>query len=276
MTALAAINQKLSNHYDMKHYNIFIKNSIDTFNLLNIPEDDVNKIVEAYNLGNNNVFIDGEQIVLEGLQMLKIFSFDGTTEKLYEFMNSAEVKPHLIFSRLTGRHAFDYPELKQIGEDLTKSYLTKDFGWKRKSEKEDNILMLKKHYINTERIEQLKELKSDEFDFKKLVRICEEINIVYNLDCFYAVGNLLRSILDHVAPIFGYKTFKEVANNYAGNKSFKEVTQSLENSLRKISDSFLHLPIRKSEVLPTINQVEYLAPIDLLLGEIIRLTNEKN
>ena len=259
----------------MKHYNIFIKNFIDTLNLLNVPEDDVNKIVEAYNLGNNNVFIDGEQIVLEGLQMLKIFSYDGTTEKLYEFMNSAEVKPHLIFSRLTGRYSFDYPELKQFGEDLTKSYLTNDFGWKKKNEKEDNILMLKKHYINNERIEQLKELKSEEFDFKKMVRICEEINIAYNLDCFYAVGNLLRSALDHIAPIFGQNTFKEVANNYAGNKSFKGAMQSLENSLRKISDGFLHLPIRKSEVLPTINQIDFLAPIDLLVGEIVRLTNEK-
>lgn len=81
--------------------------------------------------------------------------------------------------------------------------------------------MLKKHYINYERIDQLKELKSLDFDFKKLIRICEEINIAHNLDCFYAVGNLLRSMLDHVAPILGHSTFKEVANNYAGSKSFK-------------------------------------------------------
>jgi hypothetical protein len=74
----------------------------------------------------------------------------------------------------------------------------------------------------------------------------------------------------------GHKTFKEVANNYSGNKSFKDAMQNLENFLRKISDGFLHLTIRKSEVLPTVNQVEFIAPFDLLLSEIIRVTNEKS
>lgn len=260
----------------MKHYNIFIKNFVDTFTLLNIPEDDLIKIVEAYDLGKEDVFIDGEKIILQGLQMLKIFSFDDLSEKLTEFINSPEVRTHMIFSRLTGRHAVHYASLKQIGEELTQNYLKNDFGWKKEIENKDNILMLKKHYVNIERIDQLKGLKSENFDFKKLIRICEEINIAYNLDCFYAVGNLLRSILDHVAPILGHNTFKEVANNYVGSKSFKEAMHNLDNSLRKISDSFLHLQIRKSEVLPTINQVEYLAPIDLLLSEIVRVTNEKS
>jgi hypothetical protein len=259
----------------MTHYNIFLRTTSGESNLFNIPEDDLARIVEAYNLGNDSVFIDGERISLKGLRVLKIFSFEGIKESIYEFMNSESIKELLLFNNLTGQYVLDYPELKKLGEEVTKKYLENDFGWKKKEEKVDNILMLKKQYINIERIEQLKELKSEYFDFKKLVRICEEINITYNLDCFYAVGNLLRSTLDHIAPILGHKTFKEVANNYAGSKSFKDAMQTLENSLRKISDGFLHLPIRKSEVLPTINQVEYIALKDLLIAEIVRVTIEK-
>lgn len=259
----------------MIEYNIYIENFVDTFTLLKIPEEDLIKIVEAYDLGKDDVFINGEKIVLKGLQKLRLYSYEDSWEELTEFMNLPETRTHMIFSRITGRYALHPVSLGQIGKDLTREYLKNDYGWKKKNEIEDNILMLKKHYINVERIEQLKGLKSDEFDFIKLIRICEEINIAYNLDCFYAVGNLLRSILDHIAPILGHATFKEVANNYAGSKSFKEAMQNLDKSLRKISDSFLHLSIRKSEILPTINQVEYLAPIDLLLGEIIRVTIER-
>jgi hypothetical protein len=245
-------------------------------NILNIPEDDLNRIIEAYNLGNENVFINGEKISLRGLKMLKIFTFEGDSERINKFMNLEEVKQKLIYEDWTDCYVIDVPELRKLGEDVTKNFLTKDFGWMKKNDKTEDILMLKKHYINVERIEQLKDLQSSEFDFKKLIRLCEEINITYNLDCFYAVGNLLRSALDHISPILGHKTFKEVANNYSGNKSFKDAMQNLENFLRKISDGFLHLTIRKSEILPTVNQVEFIAPFDLLLSEIIRVTNEKS
>lgn len=259
----------------MNYYNIYIENFNDTYTLLKTPEDDLQKIVDAYDNGAESVFINGTKKVLTGLKEIKVFTFDHPWETLHDFINSEEARKYHIFSRLTGYVAQGVPALASKGTDLTKQYFNKDFGWKKNHEG-DNILMLKKHYISTERIEQLQGLISSEYDFKKLIRICEEINICYNLDCFYAVGNLLRSLIDHVAPILGHNTFKEIANNYSGSKSFKEAMQHLENSLRKISDSYLHLPIRKSEVLPTINQVEYIAPTDLLLSEIIRVTMSKN
>lgn len=255
----------------MNYYNIYIENFNDTYTLLKTPEDDLQKIVEAYDNGADSVFINGIKQVLTGLKEIRVFTFDAPWETLNEFINSEEARKHHIFSRVTGYIAQGVPALESKGTDLTKQYFNKDFGWKKKHES-DNIFMLKKHYISLERIEQLQGLTSSNFDFKKLVRICEEINICYNLDCFYAVGNLLRSLIDHVAPVLGHNTFKEVANNYSGSKSFKEAIQHLENSMRKISDSYLHLPIRKSEVLPTTNQIDFMAPTDLLLAEIIRVT----
>jgi len=258
----------------MNHYNIYIQNYNDTYSLSQIPEDDLQKIVDAFDNGRDSVFIDGKKRILLGLKEIKVYTFNDPWETWHEFVNSEAVRPYHEHSRVTGLIAIGKPALASKGDDLTKKFFNNDFGWKKKSET-DNILMLKKHYINIERIEQLKGLKSQKFDFKKLVRICEEINIAYNLDCFYAVGDLLRSLLDHIAPTLGHTAFKEVANNYAGKKSFKDAMQHLENSLRKISDLFLHTPIQKTEVLPTENQVEFIASIDLLLAEIIQRTSDK-
>lgn len=258
----------------MNYYNIYIESFNDTYTLLQTPEDDLQKIVEAYDDGADSVFVNGIKRVMTGLKEIRVFTFDDPWESLTDFINSEEARKHHIFSSVTGYIAQGVPALELKGKDLTKQYFNNDFGWKKKHDN-DNILMLKKHYVNTERIEQLQKLSDSNFDFIKLIRICEEINICYNLDCFYAVGNLLRSLIDHIAPVLGHTTFKEVANNYSGSKSFREAMQHLENSLRKVSDSYLHLPIRKSEILPTINQVEYIAPIDLLLAEIIIVTNAK-
>jgi hypothetical protein len=236
-----------------------------------LAEDDLQKIKDAYDNGRDSVFVNGTNYVLKGLRKIKLYDFKDSWDSLSDFINSEEVKPFLVFSRLTGKVAIGPHALSLKGNDLTKQFFNEDFGWKKGSDVNDTILQLKKHYINLERIEQLKKIQDKDLDYSKLVRICEEINICYSLDCFYAVGNLLRSILDHVPPTFGFKSFSEVTNNYAGTKSFKEAMQQLDNSLRKISDSFLHTPIRKSETLPNSNQVDFMGGIDFLLSEIVRV-----
>jgi hypothetical protein len=82
---------------------------------------------------------------------------------------------------------------------------------------------------------------------------------------------LTRAILDHVPPIFGSTKFGEVANNYAGAKSFKESMLNLENSSRKISDQYLHVQVRTKETLPTVRQVDFSNDLDVLLAEIVRI-----
>ena len=84
-----------------------------------------------------------------------------------------------------------------------------------------------------------------------------------------------RTILHHVPPIFGLKCFDEIANNYGGpkdHKSFKKNMTHLNESLKNIADSYLHLQIRKKEVLPTENQIDFKQDMDVLLGEIIRIS----
>ena len=126
-------------------------------------------------------------------------------------------------------------------------------------------------YVHLDRIMELKACKATTFDLKKLVALCEELNIADRQGLVLAVGMLVRAVLDHVPPLFGCKGFAEVANNYTGARSFKEAMGHLENTSRKIADSFLHIQIRKSEALPNKTQVDFRNALDMLLQEIVRL-----
>lgn len=125
--------------------------------------------------------------------------------------------------------------------------------------------------IADSRLAELRALSSTQFDFTKLVRLCEEINTSYGAGSYFATAMLTRGLLDHIPPIFGKISFNEVANNYgSGGKSFKDSMHHLENAARKVADAHLHVPIRKSETLPTAQQVNFASDLDVLLSEIVR------
>ncbi|MEO8087898.1 MAG: hypothetical protein ABI763_13825 [Bacteroidota bacterium] len=105
----------------------------------------------------------------------------------------------------------------------------------------------------------------------KLVRLCEELNHSAAIESIYSSLGIVRMIIDHIPPIFGFEKFTEVANNYGKrDDSFKKSMRNLENSLRHIANHHLHLTIDKTEVLPTTNQVAFKPDLDLLLSEIVR------
>lgn len=127
-------------------------------------------------------------------------------------------------------------------------------------------------YIAQGRLTELRALRSGAFDLRKLIQLCEEIDTSFQNQCFLAVAALTRALLDHVPPIFGCKSFNEVANNYTGGgKSFKESMHHLQNSARRIGDAHLHVQIRNSESLPTSTQVNFSNDLDVLLAEVVRI-----
>jgi len=128
-----------------------------------------------------------------------------------------------------------------------------------------------RNYVATQRLEHLKSIKNDNFDLTRLIKLCEEINVAFQNDCHMTIAMILRAIIDHVPPIFSTNSFSEVANNYSGSKSFKDSMQLLERSLRKVADSHLHVQIRRKETLPSFTQVNFMADLDLLLSEVIRI-----
>lgn len=125
-----------------------------------------------------------------------------------------------------------------------------------------------KNYIDLDRIAKLRSVRSMEFDLKRLIRLCEELNIAFEKKSYLSTGMIVRSIINYVPPIFGFETFKEVVAGY-GSKSFKESMNNLDVTSRKIADSFQHSLIRKHESVPNANQVDFINELDVLLSEIL-------
>jgi Protein of unknown function (DUF2958) len=64
-----------------------------------------------------------------------------------------------------------------------------------------------------------------------------------------------------------------IERDYAGGgRSFKKTMHHLENASRKIGDARLHMAIRKSETLPNAQQVNCGQQLDVLLSEIVRIS----
>ncbi len=127
-------------------------------------------------------------------------------------------------------------------------------------------------YISEQRLNELSELQHSKYDLTKLLELLREINISNRHHMYLSVAILVRAVLDHIPPILDCKNFAEVSNNYKGGTSFKKQMLHMQNSFRNIADSHLHQQIRKSEVLPTFNQVNFKADLDVLLSEIVRIS----
>jgi hypothetical protein len=145
---------------------------------------------------------------------------------------------------------------------------------KQLGRKEIKLQTTSRAYVDPDRINELKALSDGQFDFAKLIRICEEINVCFAGECYLAIIMLVRSMLDHVPPIFKCRSFAEVANNYSGARSFKEAMQHLDLSSRKIADNYLHGQIRSSESLPNVTQIDFSNDVDVLLAEIARISKQ--
>jgi hypothetical protein len=129
-------------------------------------------------------------------------------------------------------------------------------------------------YVHPDRLKELQTIEHHDFDLRKLLQLLEELDLSFRTGCYLAAAMLVRAVLDHVPPIFGVKTFAEIANNYAGTRSFRESMLNLDNSSRRIADQHLHGQIRSSETLPTARQVDFSPDMDVLLAEIIRVLKQ--
>ena len=128
------------------------------------------------------------------------------------------------------------------------------------------------YFVSPERISELSKIVNKQHDITKLTQLCKELNNVSAGLNSFSASFLIRAIIDHVPPIFGFSSFSEVANNYAGGtKSFKKSMGNLNSSLRNIADNNIHSQIRDKEVIPTLVQSDFSPDLDLLLSEVVRI-----
>lgn len=128
-------------------------------------------------------------------------------------------------------------------------------------------------FVSPTRIESLQESQNNNFDLSKLIRMCEEVNHCFNMECYYATSMLLRAIVDHIPPIFGQQDFANVIAQH-GSRSTKRSLEFLQLGLRNIANAHLHEHIQSREILPNATQVNYSPQLDVLLGEVLRKLSE--
>jgi len=233
-----------------------------TINLVN--EDDVKFMAASFEEGRDHFFYAGTKYNIKDIMGFHVFGYDDPEDWTKKINATEEIKREGLF-----RNGFVYfppNALAKLFTNVTGSFIRR-YSTGRSGEQGYTSPL----YVNTARIDALRSKCNNSFDLRRVVKICDEINRTYADQCCLSTIFLVRSLLDHIPPVFEKKSFAEVANNYGG-KSFKDTMLTLENSSRKIADLYLHTQIKAHETLPLEQQVNFSQALDLLLAEVIALT----
>jgi len=131
-----------------------------------------------------------------------------------------------------------------------------------------NQVKVNRHFVSPDLIEQLESIEGNIFDPARLVKYCHEINDNFQRRNYYSVIFLARAILDHCPPVFGQPHFDAVVAHYKG-RSFKDVAERLNSSLKKIADYHIHKQIGRKEVLPVEEELDFSPDLNFLMARII-------
>ena len=113
-------------------------------------------------------------------------------------------------------------------------------------ESSPSVPMPPKTYVDLRLIEELEELdKTCPRSLDKLLDLARELNSNYAADHPYACHMLLRAILDHIPPAFGYERFAQVVSNHSWGVTDSKYVKKLAET-RNASDDVLHRQIGNS------------------------------
>lgn len=135
-------------------------------------------------------------------------------------------------------------------------------------------------FVSQARIKQLKKIKSTEYDLRKLIQFCEELNYTYTGKCYLSTALLLRAVIDHIPPIFEKFDFSQVVSEYNWSTkkaslkktpSAQKMMERLDGSLRDLANYHIHSHIHKKVSLVDKVQVNFSSEFGILLDEVIYL-----
>lgn len=179
--------------------------------------------------------------------------------------------PTSTFNRLTGKNVkssmlvIDY-RILDSGRDYLQGNVQSPIAGLNKSNSEIK-------YISTQLIDEFK-LKKDRFNYKKLVSLLEELNYNYARQNAYSCSLLIRTILDHIPPIFSFSDFALVVQNGGWGETDKKYMKLLLD-FKNHGDDSAHRQIGKSVDLIEFSDIPFPNPINRLLQECLeKITNE--
>ena len=250
-------------------YNIYYNGHFVVNNLFDLTNDKLDKIIIAYKIGEESFTLTGKKYPFHDIREFRIFTNERgwDVEKIKAFLNENK------FYKKSYDSLYINPEiLAKLGQEITDERIGDlAYGCEKKSNISENLLEV---YVDLNRIEELKKISSIEFDLNKLIRLCEELNSNWSNQNFFTVGLLVRTIINHIPPIFGqFTTFDQVQAGY-GSHSLKKNMKALNESLRSVADIFTHDLIRKKDPLPNAGQVDFRSNLDILFVEIVKILNK--
>lgn len=130
-------------------------------------------------------------------------------------------------------------------------------------------------FLNLGVLYELKALKNSKLDINKLIKLCEELNDAYARGNYISSALLIRTVLNHVPPVFGATNFSAVVGQ--SSRSIKAILKRLNDEARPIADLHTHILMREKESLPSKNQIEpYKAAFEVLIQEVVVQLGDKN
>lgn len=244
-----------------KLFNLYIRVGENKQIVPTVDLDEIDKIFVGIKGGLEKIQINGRYIDILEYDLFKIYDFSISRSD----GRKGDIKREMEHYGRQVRIRWSVQLLKQFGVDVTDKFTV--------PERKSKNTVRQVEFVDTERINELKRIRSEKFDLARLIWKCEELNITFSQNCFDSVGVLTRSIIDHIPPIFGKANFADVAGS-VGNRSFKELMVQLDKSSRKIADSILHSQIREKETLPNKTLVDFKSAIDALLSEIVKVLDK--
>ena len=124
-------------------------------------------------------------------------------------------------------------------------------------------------YVNTLIIEALESMDAPGFYPARLVAVCRELNSNWEHGNLFSVANLVRTVVDCVAPAFGDNDFGQAMSQHS-IRSFREGMGHLDKLARKTDDGLLHWRINQNRPLPLPQSVDYRGPINELLAQVVK------
>ncbi len=120
------LNSGNSKDHQMNIFNLYIENDSRCYNILHIDQGELDLIIDAYNYGKADLFINGERFLLKNLLKIKIFKFKDlkTSKKFIEFSYD-KMKYTVDFY---GKMYLEPRVLEVGGEDVTRNYIEGDYG----------------------------------------------------------------------------------------------------------------------------------------------------
>jgi hypothetical protein len=111
--------------------------------------------------------------------------------------------------------------------------------------------------------------KKDKFNYKKLIKLLKELNSNHAKGQQYSSAMLIRAVLDHIPPLLGFITFKQVAKTYPWNKTDMKFMKSLLE-FKDNADATLHRKISEDEDIYEIQDLPYSNRFNRLLQECLK------